>query len=456
MEIDGNITARERTSFEGDWAALVRAFLSHARDTPALLAIVIDDHPEEPLGPLVKGYMLMMLGRRELRAAAEEALKEGRRRIAQSPDARAEAYAGGLQSWLSGEPRGAVRAMERVIDDHPMDAMAIKISHALRFMLGDADGMRRSLARVVSVYTDATPNAGFIKGCYAFSLEETGAYADAERMGRRAVELEPEDAWGRHAVAHVFEMTGRADEGIAWLSDRQAWAQCSNFAFHLQWHVALFQLELGRTSEALALYDTAVRSEPTDDYRDVANAASLLQRIELDGLCVGNRWEELAAIAERRIEDGQLAFADLHYLLALLGAGRFSSAETLVFGLLNAGGAGEASRLRAEVAAPLAAGLLAFKAGRAKDAVAILEPIRPRICALGGSHAQRDVFEQIYLEALVRAGTPSADEQLTERRQRRGGRNRFAERRLRRAFGQDRRGDLAAAALGHALDLPSH
>ncbi|MBL4928920.1 hypothetical protein [Fuscibacter oryzae] len=80
-------------------------------------------------------------------------------------------------------------------------------------------------------------------------------------------------------------------------------------------------LDLGNAKAALALYDRDIRTEKTDDYRDIANAASLLSRLELEGAPVGNRWDELAHLAETRATDGCLAFADLHYMLALCGGG---------------------------------------------------------------------------------------------------------------------------------------
>ena len=346
--------------------------------------------------------------------------------------------------------------MERVIDDHPQDAMAIKISHAIRFMLGDADGMRRSLARVVSIYTDHVQHAGFIRGCYAFALEETGDYAQAESVGRKAVQLEPTDAWGRHAVAHVFEMTGRANEGLTWLSDSSQWSHCNNFSYHMAWHIALFQLELGRVHETLALYDTAIRAEKTDDFRDIANASSILQRIELAGVSVGNRWEELADIAEKRIGDCQLAFADLHYMIALLGAGRFSSAEALLGSLLAVPTGGHNARIAVDIATPVAAGLVAFAAGRMKEAVELLEPMQARMQLMGGSHAQRDVFAQIYLEALVRSGASHATSTLKRRQLDRAGTNFFASNRLTRILEASEQGRLAQDALAFVPALQAH
>ena len=81
---------------------------------------------------------------------------------------------------------------------------------------------------------------------YAFGLEETGDYARAEEVGRRAVELNARDAWASHAVAHVMEMQARLDEGISWLeTTSRSWARDNGFAYHNHWHLALYHLDLG-------------------------------------------------------------------------------------------------------------------------------------------------------------------------------------------------------------------
>jgi len=123
---------------------------------------------------------------------------------------------------------------------------------------------------------------------------------------------------------------------------------------------------------------------------------------------------------------------------------------------MKASGDGQNGDLSARIGAPLAAGLVAFRAGRMDEAVSLLAPLRPILHQIGGSHAQRDVFEQIYVEALVRSGAAGAEPVLTNRREMRGGQNRFAETRLSRALGGNARGRIALDALSLTPILQTH
>lgn len=444
------------------WDETVEQFLAHGRETPSALAKVMAADPDFAVAHFAKGFFLLLLGRAELVATAQDSLEAGRAALRRRPaGSRERLYGDGLAAWLAGRPRGAIRALETIIDDHPRDAFAIKLSHAIRFLLGDADGMRRSIARVVSVFTDRVPFAGYIRGCYAFALEETGDYAGAESIGRRAVELAPRDAWGRHAIAHVLEMTGRADEGVRWLGeDSCCFDHCNNFSFHIFWHLALFQLELGAFDKVLELYDHGVRQAHTDDYRDIANAASLLARLEIEGIDVGGRWAELSAISARRVDDRRLVFADLHYLLALLGTDDVHSADRLICNMIRDAGPGAAHdrQLVNDVGVPLAGALTSFRMGRFAETVALIGPVRDRIQTIGGSHAQRDVFEQIYLESVLRSGDLERAERLLDQREAaRGGHNQFAARRLKRiAEGRSGREQVAARLIALTGDASLH
>jgi tetratricopeptide (TPR) repeat protein len=254
---------------------------------------------------------------------------------------------------------------------------------------------------------DATmPLHGFILGCHAFALEETGDRQAAERIGRAAVAQRPDDAWGAHAVAHVLEAEGRAREGLAWLGAAERRLPPSPFARHLFWHRALFHLHLGQGEAALALYDDRVRAERSEDFRDVANAASLLWRLEAQGVPAGARWEELADIAESRIGDHSLAFADLHHVLSLAASGRHAALAAFLAGLRGRALRDTDTQARVFATAGLTAarGIAAAADGEAAEAADLLGAIRRDLPRLGGSHAQRDLVERIGIAANLAAG----------------------------------------------------
>ena len=288
--------------------------------------------PDFALGHAVHGLCRLLLARRELVAVAEVDWRTAdAARRAVPITARENAVVDALRDWLDGFPARAAHRLDTALRAHPSDAVLMKLVHSIRFLLGDAPGMRCSIEAVLGAFDDTHPAFGYLQGCYAFALEETGDYAAAERTGRRALEITPDDVWGLHAVAHVLDMTGRSDEGRAWLEERtEAWSHCNNFRYHVWWHLALMYLDRGDIGKVLALYDQEIRADHSDDFRDVANGASLLMRLELEGVNVGGRWEELARIAETRIDDACNVFADLHYLLSLNGGERRRAAETLV------------------------------------------------------------------------------------------------------------------------------
>jgi tetratricopeptide (TPR) repeat protein len=416
------------------WLATVEGVLAHAADAPVHLAGALEADPDFALGHATRGLLLLTLARAELVATARACLDQARAAMARRPVSWREGMvAEALRHWLDGHPRRAAETLEAILSLHPGDALAAKLGHAIRFMLGDRLEMLAALSRSLPRVQSDHPLAGYLHGCHAFALEESGHFAEAERAGRMAVELAPRDIWGRHAVAHVMEMQGRVDEGLAWLADGRHRAHANNLRFHLSWHAALFRLERGETAEALRLYDDEVRAESTDDFRDIANGASLLARLEFEGIDVGGRWEELAVHAERRVSDGQLVFADLHYLLALLGAGRWESAGALAGGLATDALPGRAGgrAAPADVGVSVALGLMALKAGDHREAVRRLGAARRNLTVVGGSNAQRDVFEQAYIESLIGAGEhEQAATVLAARIARRGGSNRYAAKRL--------------------------
>jgi len=442
------------------WNATIEGVMAHAAETPNHLTAALGADPTFTLGIASRGIMLLTLARREFVGPARQALIDAQANMAERPvDPREKLFVSALAQWLDGAPLAAAATLESVLNAAPTDALAFKFAHAIRFMAGDRAGMLRAAERFAPAFSAQTPLGGYVMGCQAFALEEAGRYGEAGVIGRRAIELAPRDAWGRHAVAHTMEMTGRAEEGADFLSSAvDSWAHCNNFGGHMFWHLALFLIELGRIDEVFALYDGAIRANRTDDFRDIANAASLLIRLELMGYDVGDRWAEMGDIAARRVTDRQLVFADLHYLLALLRSGRGQASNSLMAALVGDGAKSYDADVAALVGMRAAEGLVAFEAGDNDRAARELGAARNAILAVGGSNAQRDMFEQIFVESLVRAGRfDEAEQVLSQRLAARGGRNAIAER-LASRLGSRRKEPLAslAAAAVSAARIPMH
>lgn len=389
------------------WDNMVRAMLAHGTTTPQHLGAVLEAEPDFAMAYAAKGLFSLMMGRAEMWQIAEDARTAAHKARAAGPiTQREEWWIIALDRWLADSPTGAVAAMENVLATYPQDTLSAKVSHSIRFILGDATGMRASIERVLPAHGPDHPLRGYVMGCHAFTLEETGDYAAAEKSGRTGLIHTPDDAWGLHAVAHVHDMRAEPDAGIRLIEENAAaWDQSNNFRYHVWWHKALLHLDRGELDVCLALYDDQIRADKTDDYRDISNATSLLMRLELEGMDVGDRWNELGALSANRIDDGCVVFADLHYQLALAGAGNTGAKVAMTARFAR--DAKQTGDMAARVTNPgvmALAGLNAFSEGRYVDAFTQLAAARPRMQCIGGSHAQRDVFERMTIDAGLRAG----------------------------------------------------
>lgn len=372
----------------------VAALAAHRPEASVALEAALSHDPTMIAAHSLRGFAALSLGRAELHVVAANAAKSARRALTErsAPTLAEDALVRALDVAIEGRFLSAAAVLESQLLEEPLNFLLLKLAHALRFMAGDAQGMLAATTSVLPYWRTDAGGAGYVYGCHAFALEEAGQYRAAERYGNLALDVAPDDAWGLHAISHVDEMQGRVGDGIARLEQkRPIWTRCNNFQFHMAWHLALLHLEAGDGDRALEIYDDEVRPRSTDDYRDVANAASLLWRLRLAGVATGGRWEELVEIGRRRSDDTTLMFASLHYLLALSAAGERTAARATLssWQLKAASGAGDQVRTALHVGLELAEIIVGDERARTDYA-----DVARRLPALGGSNAQRDVFVQ--------------------------------------------------------------
>jgi tetratricopeptide (TPR) repeat protein len=224
----------------------------------------------------------------------------------------------------------------------------------------------------------------------------------------------------------VFFETGDAVSGgeflETWLKgfDRRA-----PYHVHLSWHQALFELARGRYQWALALYEADIRPAVAANMAPALNdSAAFLWRVSLySDTTPPFPPEEVRDLATPAASRPGPAFRDAHAALAFAVAGDEVHLGHMIDRLQGLADAGDV--LAGEVTLPLVQGVNAFAHGAYSEAVRCMEPLftAPRLdqlARIGGSHAQREVFEDTLLEAYLRAEQfEKAEAMLRTRLQRR-------------------------------------
>ena len=373
--------------------------------------------PELVLARVLQGYLALYAGSasglRRARALVSDlhpwGLETGERELL---------HVLAVQSWADGEWERAASFLERALLHESRDLLALKVAQDLYFFIGNQQDLRDVVERVFGAWPSDRPGYGYVCGMYAFGLEENGEYEAAAAQARSALEQNPRDVWAVHAQAHVFEMEGAQRLGVAFLNDSVDDWSSSYFATHNWWHRALYHLELREIDEALALYDGPIRGTRSSEWLDVHDAASLLWRLHLFGVDIGDRARTLLEDVEGLLDDSVSVFNDWHAVMIAGLAGAPEVGERRVQLDVSAW-RGTNRRVMEAAGLQLLEGFAAFAAGDTNRALHHLIDIEPKAHVVGGSHAQRDVIDLTLIAAAARSGdVPLAEALLATRTER--------------------------------------
>jgi hypothetical protein len=293
--------------------------------------------------------------------------------------------------------------------EYPRDALPLSLALGVFGLLGFS-GRRDHHEAQLALLEELAPrwdDDWWFLGYLGWAYIETGAVAAGTRLVERSLAGNPRNAHAAHQRAHGFFEAGDAAGGAAfiedWLKgyDRSGYLHC-----HLSWHLALFELARGNGEHAWAIYLDNIRPSTAQavPMLVLADAASFLWRWRYYGVApsLEQEWAEVAAHAQRHFPRASLAFADIHAALVEAATGDDDSVRGRI-GELQ-GFARDGRLPPGDVAPALCAGAAALGRGDNAEAARLLETALDDLPRIGGSHAQREVFEDSLIVAYLRSG----------------------------------------------------
>ncbi|XP_021962255.2 tetratricopeptide repeat protein 38 [Folsomia candida] len=311
--------------------------------------------------------------------------------------------------WARGKVSLAVRLWEEILLDFPTDIHALKLANISYLYLGQPDQLRDANARVLPAWeAQRPPLTSFVYGLYSYGLEETNEYRKAELYARKALAERPSDGWATHTIAHVFDMEGRITEGLQFMNSTvQEWEKSNHVACHNHWHVALYHVENEDYDSAGLVLEEKVlpMAKANGTMLDILDTTSLIYRLNIlnPSSVKSFHWEEAFGLSKSHSKSHVSTFNDVHFMMAF--AGSKSSSGVVEEMLESVPISGGELVDHATLTKPLLQAIVDFRDEKYADVVGVLEPLRYRLIQIGGSHAQRDVFNLMLIVAALKSNS---------------------------------------------------
>lgn len=326
---------------------------------------------------------------------------------------------------VEGAGAKALTLLDEHLADYPRDALPLSLALGVFSLLGFSgrpdhrDAELTLLKRIAPHWGDDW----YFLTYHGWARIESGDVAAGIAEVERSLSLKPRNAWGAHALAHGYHEAGDAQAGASfvagWLSQYDRRSQLHG---HLSWHHALFELDRDDPVRAHEVYADAVRlaAVHAPPVIKLSDPAAYLWRREIYGEAgpMVEDWREVAEYARQAFPRAGMHFADLHAVLADAATGNTAAAQQRIAEARERLSAGRLPQ--GKVVPVLGEGIVAFARGDYAAAADLIGPVLPEVVRVGGSHAQRELFEDTYIVACLRAGRgDAAREELTTRLARR-------------------------------------
>jgi tetratricopeptide (TPR) repeat protein len=386
-----------------------------------LLEAALAADPEFALAHIARARLLAVQARV---AGAKEAV-EAARALADRVTAREARHIAAVALAIDGNGKAAMAMLGEHVAEYPRDALVLSLALGVFGLLGfsgRADFHEAQLALLLRLAPHWDEDWWFLT-YLGWARIELGDLATGVSEVERALDLNPKNAYAAHARAHGYFEAGDAAGGAGFVEGwLPSYDRKSQLHGHLSWHLALCELARGNAERARALYVDAIR--PAGSHApplfNLADSASFLWRWQVYGESPGlaGEWDEVAAHVRRFFPQAGMHFADIHAILAEAATSDDAGARQRIGRTRELASAGHLAQ--GPIVPDLCAGAAAFARGDYAEAAEVLDATLAELARVGGSHAQREVFEDTFIAAAWRGGQhDKARARLVERLARR-------------------------------------
>lgn len=296
--------------------------------------------------------------------------------------------------WLQGEPVRAMQAYAGIVAQDPGDLLALRLALSCGYFIGDHAGAREIADGTLRQSRRPDPGHGYRLALTAFEHAELGDADHAESLARAALDLNPACPMAVHSMTHALIASSRSHRGAQWMREQRAqWTVRSRMRTHNAWHLAMFDLDMGRPESAVSILDGCLLPASDSSPIDACDAVALSWRLARAGIDVGHRWSRLSGAFGQRWQAGYWPYVDLHAAVAHGEAREPQRLQALESAIAAcAAGNSFAGQRARRITLPTLGALDAWLAGDREGAVSRLAAIPGRLLEAGGSRAQLGAF----------------------------------------------------------------
>jgi tetratricopeptide (TPR) repeat protein len=321
---------------------------------------------------------------------------------------------------FAGRSDAAIAVLYAHLSAWPRDALVLASAANPNGLIG-ASGRIGQKHQIVEMMDSLAPHYGddfWFLAYHAMALSEDGQLTSARPKIERSLAANPNNAHGAHGFAHICYESGERATACAFLSSwLTTYPRNGFFHGHLNWHLALFELQAGNWDQAMQLYRDAIALDRHSGgpQQKMSDGAAFLWRSELAGRPRDTAaWRAMYEYASSALPRPGNGLADLHVIVAQAVMGDDAALDVRANQMQDL--AREGRYPSGSYLPALSRGFTAFEQGDFSAAIDALAPLVGESERIGGSRAQHDLIEFTLLRAYLDANRPEEARRLLSAR----------------------------------------